>query len=295
VQAVRRKRLFGLIAARENQPFTLSAHQRCLQNSILLCRYEHLRSRRSCRRVCGNRTGRRVWNPLSRLGAAAIRFLLAAIVEIVEGDVRPVGPQGDFELAVSFVLIFINAKLDDRILDDMLPIEPGATFHQVIEGTLAAFTRLAQFQHRDGKPEEAIKTYEKLLAADSQYAPATRQLALLYVDRSTDATKAYDLALKARQAYPDDAEVAKALGILSYRRDLYPRAVDLLTEVSGKRKDDADALYYLGEARHQLKQWNECKAALDRAVALKLPAKLADEAKRTLGDCTDNIPQPDNP
>jgi Flp pilus assembly protein TadD len=86
-------------------------------------------------------------------------------------------------------------------------------------------------------------------------------------------------------------EVAKALGILSYRRDLYPRAVDLLTEVSGKRKDDAEALYYLGEARHQLKQWNECKAALEQAVALKLPAKLADEAKQTLGECTDNIPQ----
>jgi Flp pilus assembly protein TadD len=159
----------------------------------------------------------------------------------------------------------------------------------------AALARLAQFQQRDGKPEEAIKTYEKLIAADPQYAFATRQLALLYVDRSTDLARVYDLAQKARQAYPDDAEVAKALGILSYRRNLYPRAVDLLTEVAGKREDDAETLYYLGEARHQLKQWNECKTALDQAVALKLPDKLAGEAKRTLGECTDNIPQPDKP
>jgi uncharacterized protein HemY len=55
-----------------------------------------------------------------------------------------------------------------------------------------------------------------------------------------------------RSVEPDDAEVAKTLGILSYRRDLYPRSVELLTEASGKRRDDAEALYYLGEAHYQL-------------------------------------------
>jgi len=71
--------------------------------------------------------------------------------------------------------------------------------------------------------------------------------------------------------------------------------VELLTEASATRKDDADLLYYLGEAHHQLKQWNECKATLERAVSLRLPASLAGEANRALAECTDNMPQPEKP
>src|SRR5262249_31753182 len=58
----------------------------------------------------------------------------------------------------------------------------------------AALARLAALQQRDGKPEEAIQTYEKIIAGDPLYAPATRQLALLYAERSQDVGKAYDLA-----------------------------------------------------------------------------------------------------
>jgi tetratricopeptide (TPR) repeat protein len=161
----------------------------------------------------------------------------------------------------------------------------------------AALARLAALQQRDAKVDQAITTYEKVLAGDPLYAPATRQLALLYAyaDKSNDIAKAYDLATKAREAYPTDPEIAKTLGILSYRRELYPRSVELLTEAAASRKGDPEVLYYLGEARYQLKQWSECKAALEGALSLKLSSQLADEAQRTLGACTDNIPQPNQP
>ena len=159
----------------------------------------------------------------------------------------------------------------------------------------AALARVAQLQLRDGKPDQAIKTYERIIADNPLYAPATRQLAILSAEGATDAAKAYDVAQKARQTYPNDPEVAKALGILSYRREIYPRSVDLLTEASAKRKDDPELLYYLGAAHYQLKQWNACKVALEHAVSLSLSAKLADEAKRALAECTDNSPQPDRP
>ena len=109
--------------------------------------------------------------------------------------------------------------------------------------------------------------------------------------RPTDVSKAYELALKARQLYPDDAEITKALGILSYRRDLYPRSADLLKEAAAKRRDDPELLYYLGQAYRQLKQWSDCKGTLERALALNLSAILADEAKRALADCSENITQ----
>ena len=81
--------------------------------------------------------------------------------------------------------------------------------------------RLAALQERDGAVDDAITTYDKALAADPLYAPATRQLAILYARRSSDDPKAYELTTKAREAYPDDAEITKALGILYYRRGVY--------------------------------------------------------------------------
>ena len=76
----------------------------------------------------------------------------------------------------------------------------------------AALVRLAELQQRDGAVDQAVKTYEKVVADNPLYAPATRQLALLYGQLSTDDPKAYELVTKARQAYPDDPEIAKTLG-----------------------------------------------------------------------------------
>jgi tetratricopeptide (TPR) repeat protein len=154
----------------------------------------------------------------------------------------------------------------------------------------AALVRLAELQERGGAMDQAVQAYEKVLADDPVFAPALRRLTLLYGQRSTDDPKAYEVATKARQAYPDDPEIAKALGILSYRRDLYPQSAQLLKEAAAKRKDDAELLYYLGQAHHQLKQWNECKEALQRALTLNLSPGLADEATRALADCSETAP-----
>jgi tetratricopeptide (TPR) repeat protein len=154
----------------------------------------------------------------------------------------------------------------------------------------AALVRLAQVQARDGAVDQAVKTYEKVVADNPLYAPATRQLALLYGQRSTNDPKAFDLVQKARQSYPDDPDIAKALGILNYRREFYPRASELLKEAAAKRKDDPELLYYLGSAHQQLKQWSDCKETLERALSLNLSSGLADKAKQALADCSEALP-----
>jgi len=151
----------------------------------------------------------------------------------------------------------------------------------------AAMVRLAQLQVRDGSVDQAIKTYEKVVADSPFYAPATRQLALLYGQQLTKDPKAYELVQKARQSYPDDTDIAKTLGILSYLRELYPRATELLREAAVKRKDDPEVLYYLGAAHHELKQWSECKVALQGALRLNLPPGLADKALQALAHCSE--------
>ena len=60
-------------------------------------------------------------------------------------------------------------------------------------------------------------------------------------------------------------------------------------------KDDAELLYYLGEVHHKLKQWNECKEALERALTLDLSPRLAVEARRSRGDITIDCSSPDWP
>jgi len=197
------------------------------------------------------------------------------------------------------VLIFLKDEARQRL--DLLAIDVGAgnpSARTELENYLrqrpndpAALARLAQLQQRSGNVDQAVTTYEKVIADDPLFAPATRQLALLYGRLSNDSTKAYELVTKARQAYPDDPEIAKTLGILNYRRGDNPRAVELLKEATVKRKDDPELLYYLGEAHRQLKQWDDCKQVLQSALTLNLSPGLADDAQRALAGCSEPPPR----
>jgi tetratricopeptide (TPR) repeat protein len=110
-------------------------------------------------------------------------------------------------------------------------------------------------------------------------------------ERNVEDQKAFELTEKARQAYPQDPDIARALGILNYRRQYYPRAAELLQEAARARADDPELQFYLGAAHYQLKQWNQCKAVLDRALSLNPVPKLAEEAKRISAECSEMSPQ----
>jgi len=153
-----------------------------------------------------------------------------------------------------------------------------------------AMTRLAQLQAKNGAPDQAVKTLEKITENNPSFTPATRELALLYVKQPPGDSKFFNVVTKARQAYPDDSEITKTLGILNYRRDAYPQAVELLKQAAAQRKDDPELLYYLGSGYRQLKQWNDCKDTLQRAVSLNPPAAIADQANRELADCAESSP-----
>ena len=138
-------------------------------------------------------------------------------------------------------------------------------------------------QEKGGNYKQAAQCYEKVLARFPLFAPATRNLAILCFERLNDDTRAHDLATKARQTFRDDPAIARTLGILAYRKQDYPKAVQFLREAGQKQNDDAEVLYYLGLAQYQLKARAECKSALQKALALKtIQPKMADEARRVL-------------
>ncbi|WP_426527987.1 tetratricopeptide repeat protein [Bradyrhizobium sp. McL0615] len=150
-----------------------------------------------------------------------------------------------------------------------------------------ALTRLARLQARDGSADQAIATYQKVIDANPLFAPALRDLALAYLARGGDDSKAFDVAAKARQAYPEDAELAKTFGILNFKRGLFPQSAELLNQAAGSRRNDADIQLYLGKSYQQLKRWDDCKSALERALAIGLPAATRTDAQTQLTACTE--------
>ncbi len=134
-----------------------------------------------------------------------------------------------------------------------------------------------------GDTTEAKKDYEKALLRFPGFFPANRRLALVCADHPEGDTKALELAAKAWEAYPGDPAVAKACGIVAYHMGNYAAAERLLEDASGTGPDDGERIFYLGMARHRLKEPAD-RETLRRALALPLRADLAAEARKALGE-----------
>jgi Flp pilus assembly protein TadD len=106
---------------------------------------------------------------------------------------------------------------------------------------------------------------------------------ILFSQNPGDTQKAADFVTKAREAFPDDAELAKAYGIVVYRQGNFARAAGLLKESLAKLPDDADAVFYLGMAQARLKD-AAGKKSLQRALEMSLKPELAAEARKTLSE-----------
>jgi tetratricopeptide (TPR) repeat protein len=132
----------------------------------------------------------------------------------------------------------------------------------------------------DGPP--ATAAYEKILARYPDFSPAQRQLAILYSRNPARLSEAYDLATKAREVYPDDANLAKATGIILFLQNNYSAAISLLKGTAAVLPSDPEVFYYLGTAQLKLNENKEGRASLQAALNLKLPGQLADSARQML-------------
>jgi len=127
-------------------------------------------------------------------------------------------------------------------------------------------------------------SYEKILARFPDFAPAQRELAVRYAEDPGNTDRAYALAIKARQSFPNDAELGKALGIIVFWQGDYARAASLLQESASQRSTDAELFYYLGASQFRLKNHTESKGSLQRALSLNLSGKMAANARQMLAD-----------
>jgi tetratricopeptide (TPR) repeat protein len=147
---------------------------------------------------------------------------------------------------------------------------------------LPALMAKAALAEHGTDPLAARAIYEKILDYNKEFSPAKRRLAILLAESSSDERKALEWARQARTAFPNDPELAKALGILLYKNKDYTMAVNLLKESSRQRDSDASLMYYLGMAQYGLKDRTSAKTSLQRSLDLNLRSDLATEARRTL-------------
>jgi tetratricopeptide (TPR) repeat protein len=140
----------------------------------------------------------------------------------------------------------------------------------------------AVIAEQDTNYDLAAAAYEKVLKHNPDFVVAQKKLAVIYSQETGMTEKAYALAIKAREAFPNDSEIAKTLGVVVFQQGDYARAVKLLQEGAIERIGDAELFYYLGAAQYQLKNMAESKISLQRALDLNLSGKQLAEAKRIL-------------
>jgi tetratricopeptide (TPR) repeat protein len=133
-----------------------------------------------------------------------------------------------------------------------------------------------------GNPAEALDTYQSLLAKRPAFPLAAREAARLLVEAMDDPDKAYPLAVKAREALPQDPETARLLGRITYEREDYPYAVRLLEQTLRANPDDTNSQYLLGLSHHHQGDAPGARQALEAALAAAPDSPLAAQAREVL-------------
>jgi tetratricopeptide (TPR) repeat protein len=132
----------------------------------------------------------------------------------------------------------------------------------------------------------AKANYEAIVTVYPEFTPAMRKLTIVHAKAGEGGSKAIEYATKAREAYPSDAELAKAFGILMFKQGNFSRAQGLLLDSVRTLQTDAEAYYYLGMAQHNLKDRPASVRTLRRALELGLKGAQASEAQKVVGSAT---------
>ena len=133
-----------------------------------------------------------------------------------------------------------------------------------------------------GDTAKAQVNYEKLLEIKPDFAPAANNLAYIYSSQGGDLEKAFQLAMKAHEAAPDDPGISDTLGWILFKRGDYQWALGLLQESAEKLPDNAEVQYHLGMVQYKLDNANDAKEILAKALELDKNFAGADEARQTL-------------
>ena len=149
-------------------------------------------------------------------------------------------------------------------------------------GQPAALMLWSIAQQMKGAQAKAREGYEKILEENPTFAPAANNLAWMLAEEGQDLQRAQVLAQAARDAVPEDPQIADTLGWVLYKQGAYPRAEAMFKEAAQKMQDSAEVLYHLGMAQEKMGRSTEARVSLARSLELSTSFAGADEARATL-------------
>ena len=139
-------------------------------------------------------------------------------------------------------------------------------------------------QQLKGDAAGAREGYEKIVKLNPRFAPAANNLAWMLAEDGPgqDLSRALLLAQSARDAAPQDPQVADTLGWVQYKKGAYPSAETLLHEAAEKLPANGEVLYHLGMAQAKLGKAAEARASLQKSLAVQPGHPGAAEAQATI-------------
>ena len=156
---------------------------------------------------------------------------------------------------------------------------------------IPALMAQADLKTQRGDTKTAASIYNTVLHKYPDFALAQKRLASLYLQEPARIEEAYSLALKARSALPDDAEAAKILGEISYKRNEFAYAIQLFQESARREPLRGQDLYYLGMSQLRTSQDSEGRHTLEEALSAGLKEPLSGEAQATITELRKREPR----
>jgi tetratricopeptide (TPR) repeat protein len=143
-------------------------------------------------------------------------------------------------------------------------------------------TFVAVLLHVQNRTEEARAQYQKVLEIDPRAPVAANNLAWMYAVDGQQLDIALQLAQTAKAQLPDDPSVNDTLAWVYYKKNLSESAILILEPLTRQEPNNPTYRYHLGLAYAQAGKDSLARQSLERALALKLPAADAVEARKTL-------------
>ena len=195
---------------------------------------------------------------------------------------------GKFDLAIaSFQKVLENLEPDSPGAGD-LHLRIGETYRRKgdAEAAIASLTRasellpdqpvvlgtLALVLDGCGKKEEAVRVYRATLRLDPDNAIAMNNLAFLLAERDEDLDQALELARRAGELMPEDADMVDTAGWIQWKRRQTDAAIALFADALGRMPANEGYRQHLLMA---LEAKSGRSAAMDELKSLLLVSELS--------------------
>jgi len=156
------------------------------------------------------------------------------------------------------------------------------TLNRLDQKWVGAPTMLGLLAYQAQNLDEAKRWWETAVRIDPKTGAASNNLAWLLVESNGDLDRALELAVAAKAALPEQAEVNDTLGWIFYKRGMMGQALSALR--LSAEADPKNAIYQFHLGMAYAKEGEDAKAGKALKLALSLDPKLpwTDVAKKTL-------------